>query len=91
LQDFQFSVFKVFGFVNNGKPIATDFDAIVIVKLEGKGNWLGISDMGDEKYAMHKICPSPIRGPRNSCTSITKLSISNPENLDKYYLAGNGK
>jgi hypothetical protein len=31
--------FKVFGFVDNGKPTSTDFDAIGIVKLEGKGNW----------------------------------------------------
>jgi hypothetical protein len=44
-----------------------------------------------EKCPMHEICPTQIHRPRNSCTNIRELSISNPENVDKYYPVDNGK
>jgi hypothetical protein len=47
--------------------------------------------IGHQKCPIQEICPTPIHRPRNTCTNITELSTSNPENLDKYYLVDNGK
>jgi hypothetical protein len=40
---------------------------------------------------MQEIGRTTIHQPRNSCTNITELSTSTPENIDEYYLVDNGK